>query len=105
MSEQEAHQTGSITDSESEKENELIDRLSKKLNTNEKAFWVCPLVEESEELDLQAATHRYKILQKRFKNKVLLIHGRLKEYEKEEINTKKSSSAAMNKRTINTFKK
>ena len=70
------------------KENILIERLKVKLQSKEKTYWVCPLVEESEELDLKAATIRYKFLSKIFKNKVLLIHGRLKEKEKEEIMTK-----------------
>ena len=67
------------------KEKELINRLKKKLNSKEKAYWVCPLIEESEELDHQAATERYKKLKTIFKNKVLLIHGQLKENEKEII--------------------
>ena len=68
-----------------DKEKELINRLKKKLNSKEKAYWVCPLIEESEELDLQAATERFKKLNNIFKNKVLLIHGQLKEIEKEII--------------------
>ncbi|SVE05860.1 uncharacterized protein METZ01_LOCUS458714, partial [marine metagenome] len=67
------------------KENKLINRLKEKLKTNEKVYWICPLIEESEELDLKAATIRYEYLNKIFKNKVLLIHGRLKEKEKEEV--------------------
>ena len=66
-------------------EEKLIERLKLKLMTNEKVYWICPLVEESEELDLKAATIRYEHLNKIFKNKVLLIHGRLKEKEKELI--------------------
>ena len=65
--------------------NDLIDKILNKLNKNEKIYWVCPLVEESEELDLQAATVRYNILEKKFKGKVLLLHGQLKESEKESI--------------------
>ena len=67
------------------KENKLIQRLKEKLKKNEKVYWICPLVEESEELDLKAATIRYKYLDKVFNHQVLLIHGRLKEKEKEEI--------------------
>ena len=66
------------------KEKNLIQRLKEKLKFNEKVYWICPLVEESEELDLKAATIRYENLNKIFKNKVLIIHGRLKEKEKEE---------------------
>ena len=71
------------------KENQLIDRIKEKIkNSSSKFYWVCPLIEESEELDLKAAEERYKILKKYFKNKVLLMHGRLSETEKEEIMTK-----------------
>ena len=71
------------------KENQLIDRIKEKIkNSSFKFYWVCPLIEESEELDLKAAEERYKILKKYFKNKVLLMHGRLSEIEKEEIMTK-----------------
>ncbi|MDC3187047.1 ATP-dependent DNA helicase RecG [Pelagibacteraceae bacterium] len=71
------------------KENQLIDRINEKIkNSSSKFYWVCPLIEESEELDLKAAEERYKILKKYFKNKVLLMHGRLSEIEKEEIMTK-----------------
>jgi len=66
------------------KEKNLIQRLKEKLQFNEKVYWICPLVEESEELDLKAATIRYENLNKIFKNQVLIIHGRLKEKEKEE---------------------
>jgi len=67
------------------KEGILINRLKEKLKFNDKIYWICPLVEESEELDLKAATVRYEYLNKIFVNKVLLIHGRMKEKEKEEI--------------------
>jgi len=67
------------------KEEKLIDRLKDKIKTNEKVYWICPLVEESEVMDLKAATIRYEFLNKKFKNKVLLLHGRLKEKEKEKI--------------------
>tara|TARA_Y100001970_G_scaffold292297_1_gene433008 strand:- start:1912 stop:3732 length:1821 start_codon:yes stop_codon:yes gene_type:complete len=68
-----------------DKENVLIERLYNKLQNNEKAYWVCPLVQESEEIDLKAATTRYEILYKKFNGKVLLLHGQLKEKEKESI--------------------
>ena len=66
------------------KEKNLIERIKKKINnSNDKFFWVCPLIEESQELDLKAATDRYNALNKIFKNKVMLIHGQLSEKEKE----------------------
>ena len=66
------------------KEKNLIERIKKKINnSNDKFFWVCPLIEESQELDLKAATDRYIALNKIFKNKVMLIHGQLSEKDKE----------------------
>ena len=66
------------------KEKNLIERIKAKINnSNDKFFWVCPLIEESQELDLKAATDRYNSLNKIFKNKVMLIHGQLSEKEKE----------------------
>ncbi|MDC0037667.1 ATP-dependent DNA helicase RecG [Alphaproteobacteria bacterium] len=66
------------------KEKDLIERIKKKINnSNDKFFWVCPLIEESQELDLKAATDRYNTLKKIFKNKVMLIHGQLSEKDKE----------------------
>ena len=71
------------------KEKNLIKSVKKKINgTSSKFYWVCPLIEESEELDLKAAEERYKNLNKYFKNKVLLMHGRLNEQEKEVIMSK-----------------
>ena len=67
------------------KEKQLIERIKKKISSSDnKFFWVCPLIEESQELDLKAATDRFNSLEKIFKNKVLLIHGQLSEKEKEE---------------------
>ena len=68
------------------KEKNLIERIKYKINnSNDKFFWVCPLIEESQELDLKAATDRYNVLNKIFKNKVMLIHGQLSEKDKESI--------------------
>jgi ATP-dependent DNA helicase RecG len=67
------------------REKKLIERLLIKLQSNEKTYWVCPLIEESEELDLKAAKDRYENLNKIFNKKVLIIHGQLKEKEKEEV--------------------
>ena len=64
---------------------EIIAGLKRKLETGSRAYWVCPLVEESEKTDLAAATERYKSLQKEFGNKVGLVHGKMKETEKDVI--------------------
>ena len=55
--------------------------IDKKLN----AFWICPLIDESEKLDLTAATNRFEKLKKIFGNNVGIIHGKMDIEEKKEI--------------------
>jgi ATP-dependent DNA helicase RecG len=47
------------------------------------AYWVCPLVEESEASDQAAAEERARVLQLRFGERVGLVHGRMKGPEKD----------------------
>lgn len=61
----------------------LIDALERKIKTGGRAFWVCPLVEESEKLDLAAAEDRFEYLKSRFGSRVGLVHGRMKTKEKD----------------------
>jgi len=68
--------------------NNLIEGIKRIVDKNKKIYWVCPLVEESEEIDLEAATVRFEKLSKIFTDKVLLIHGRLKSKDKESIMNK-----------------
>ncbi|UQY80167.1 ATP-dependent DNA helicase RecG [Candidatus Hepatincola sp. Av] len=62
---------------------ELLNSISNALLKQEKIFWVCPLIDESELLNLTAATDRFNTLAKHFPNQVLLIHGKMKAKEKE----------------------
>jgi len=64
---------------------EIIEALSKKLAAGTRAYWVCPLVEESEKSDLAAATERYESLRQYFGNSVGLVHGKMKEAEKDAV--------------------
>lgn len=64
---------------------EVISALSRKLAEGTRAYWVCPLVEESEKSDLAAATERFEMLQKYFGDKVGLIHGKMKDAEKDAV--------------------
>lgn len=74
-----------------DKAEDLVESLLKQTKTGARVYWVCPLVEESEVLDLAAATERYEILQARFGDKVGLIHGRLKPVEKDDVMQKFAS--------------
>lgn len=62
--------------------------LEEQINLGRQTYVVCPLVEESETLDLISATQRATDLQVRFPNRrVALLHGRMKGAEKETIMT------------------
>ena len=67
------------------KMDQVVDGLKRKIAEGVRIYWVCPLVEESEVLDLAAAEERFDILQATFGERVGLIHGRLKPTEKDEI--------------------
>ena len=62
---------------------EVEDAVGRALDAGQRAYWVCPLVEESEKIDLAAAEARFDELRKKFGNKVDLVHGRLKGADKD----------------------
>ena len=68
-----------------EKMQTVIDGLERVLDKDEQVYWVCPLVEDSEVLDLASAEERFRHLTARFGDRVGLLHGRLKAKEKEAI--------------------
>ena len=52
--------------------------LKRSLDNGAQVYWVCPLVEESDLLDISAAEDRYEQLRSIFQNQVDLIHGRMR---------------------------
>ncbi|HZP97961.1 MAG TPA: ATP-dependent DNA helicase RecG [Reyranella sp.] len=62
---------------------EVVDAVGRMTGTGARVYWVCPLIEESEEVDLANAEERHRLLSARFSGKVGLIHGRLKSAERE----------------------
>lgn len=63
---------------------EVCEGLRRLLDQGQKIYWVCPLVEESEVMDLAAAKDRYEHLKSLFGDETVgLIHGRQKGEEKE----------------------
>jgi ATP-dependent DNA helicase RecG len=62
---------------------EVVAAVGRALERGERVYWVCPLVEESEVIDLAAAEDRFAALKQRFGPAVDLIHGRLKGAEKD----------------------
>jgi len=64
---------------------EVISGIERALGKRDKIYWICPLIEESEDSDLAAAEERYAELKKRFGARVGLIHGRMKGPERDKV--------------------
>ncbi len=64
---------------------EMITAIHRKINEGSQVYWVCPLVEESEILDLAAAEERYAELKDHFGDQIGLIHGRMKAVDKDSV--------------------
>jgi ATP-dependent DNA helicase RecG len=62
---------------------EVVEALGRALAAGRRVYWVCPLVEESENVDLVAAQARFKFLHERFGAMVDLVHGRMKAADKD----------------------
>jgi ATP-dependent DNA helicase RecG len=62
---------------------DVVNALARHLEGGGQAYWVCPLVEESEKSDLAAAEARAEALRQRFGSRVALVHGRMKGPEKD----------------------
>ena len=69
----------------SERLAEVVDALGRHISAGGQAYWVCPLVEESEVSDQAAAEERAQVLRVRFGDKVGLVHGRMKGPEKDAV--------------------
>ena len=63
---------------------DLVGRIHDALADGQKIYWICPLVEESEEVKVMAAEDRFAMLQEEFGARVGLVHGRMKGAEKDE---------------------
>ena len=62
---------------------EVIERLRRAVAEGRRAYWVCPLVEESEVVDMTAARQRFETLRAALGPKVGLVHGQLPPAEKD----------------------
>jgi ATP-dependent DNA helicase RecG len=62
---------------------EVVEGIARALADGRRVYWVCPLVEESENVDLAAAEDRFAMLKARFGAIVGLVHGRMKGAEKD----------------------
>jgi len=69
---------------------EVMEAVGRALSAGKLVYWICPLVEESEAEGtghLTNATERFESLQKRFGEKVGLVHGQMKGAEKDRAMT------------------
>ena len=72
---------------------EILDAIARAVDKGDKIYWVCPLVEDSEKIDLAAAEERFAILRARLEDKVTLVHGKMKPTEKDEAMERFASTA------------
>lgn len=70
-----------------ERLDDVVGRLRTAIEAGTKGYWICPLVEESDEIDLTAAVERHKALQEamapQLAGQIGLVHGRMKAEEKD----------------------
>lgn len=66
-----------------ERLDEVVGAIGRMIEGGQRVYWVCPLVEESEQVDLAAAEERHRALELAFPGRVGLVHGRIKGAERE----------------------
>ncbi len=69
-----------------ERRDEVIDRVRAACMAGQQAYWVCPLIDESETLQLQTALETFQLLSETFPElRVGLVHGKLDNAEKARV--------------------
>ena len=66
-----------------ERIDDVIGGLHRAIANGARVYWVCPLVDENEDLDVAAATERADVLRQFFGDEVGLVHGKMKGAEKD----------------------
>jgi ATP-dependent DNA helicase RecG len=66
---------------------EVIAGIGRKIAEGARVYWVCPLVDESEVMDLAAATDRHALLRSMIGERVGLVHGKMKPTDKDAVMT------------------
>jgi len=65
---------------------EVIDRVRQACSNGQQAYWVCPLIDESDVLDYQAAEASYDMLTNELEGmSVGLVHGRMKNAQRDKV--------------------
>jgi len=68
-----------------ERTGEIVSRLHTALSGGKKAYWICPLVEESDASDLMSVDERFQTLKSHFGSEVGLVHGRMNGADKDAV--------------------
>jgi ATP-dependent DNA helicase RecG len=69
-----------------ERRDEVIQRVRESCRDGAQAYWVCPLIEESEQLQLKTALETFETIKTTFPDLAVgLVHGRLKPAEKAQV--------------------
>ena len=64
---------------------EVVGAVGRALDEGRQGYWVCPLVEESETVDLADAEDRFAHLEAQFGARVDLVHGKMKGADKDRV--------------------
>ena len=64
---------------------EVVGGIQRKVQEGGRVYWVCPLVEESEQIDLAAVTERHAFLRATFGDRVGLVHGKMRGPDKDAV--------------------
>jgi len=66
-----------------EKRKQVMEKIVKECKRGRQSYWVCPLIEESEELNFQSAESTYVLLQEKLQQlNIGLVHGKLNSAKK-----------------------
>jgi len=68
-----------------ERLDQIVGRLHAALERGDKAYWICPLVEDSDVSDLTSAEERYRTLKEALGDNIGLVHGRMKPSERDRV--------------------
>ena len=63
----------------------VIEAVGRTIEKGNQVYWVCPLVEDSDLIDLSSVEERFRTLSAHFGSRVGLVHGRLKPDEKDRM--------------------
>lgn len=64
---------------------EVIDAVGRAVKAGKLAYWICPLVGESDAVDLSDAEQRFQSLKARFGDRAGLVHGKMRGPEKDRV--------------------